>query len=548
MAKFLKNNFWLILLIFISFIPLFDLFRRGLPLTHDGQDHVARIANFYQNLAEGNLVPRWAGNLNWGYGHPVLMFLYPLPSYMGSFVHFLGFDFVASTKIVFGSAFILSGIFMYLWVKEILGKEAGFMAGLLYMFAPYRFVDLYVRGAIGENFFFIFPPLVLFFLLKLSRAVRWRYMAGGLLSLAGLILSHNALSLMFLPIIIGYAFFLVWSIKKKRKLLATSYLLLTILGFSLSAFFWVPAFFESKYTLRDIVTRDNITGLENFSRFFWSPWSFGGTGSLSVQVGILQWLGILVAPFLIWFFWKRKDKVWVFLTFLFISFWVAIFLMTPSAGIVYSKITLLQKFQFAWRFLSLAIFPPAVFLGSLIYLFPKKIKLLVTCCVLLVSLLLNKDYWHAQNFLIKPESFYTGIYPGTTDTGESSPRWSVRFMEKGPKAHLEVISGEAQIKVGDWKSTEHNYIVDTSIRSRLRENTLYFPGWEVLIDGKKTNIEFQDPQNRGIMTFFIEPGKHQVLVRFTQTKLRQLAGLISIVAFFALFSLSIFGNRLRVIR
>ena len=42
---------WLILLI-VSLLPLFDLFNSGLPITHDGKDHVARIANFYQSLSE----------------------------------------------------------------------------------------------------------------------------------------------------------------------------------------------------------------------------------------------------------------------------------------------------------------------------------------------------------------------------------------------------------------------------------------------------------------------------------------------------------------
>ena len=80
-----KDKKYLLLLILISLVPLLSLFKSGLPLTHDGQDHVARIANFYRSLIEGNLVPRWAGNLNWGYGHPILMFLYPLPSYLASF-------------------------------------------------------------------------------------------------------------------------------------------------------------------------------------------------------------------------------------------------------------------------------------------------------------------------------------------------------------------------------------------------------------------------------------------------------------------------------
>ena len=105
-------------LIFISIIPVLSLFHPGLPVTHDGQDHVARIANFYQNLSEGNIIPRWAGNLNWGYGHPILEFLYPLPSYLASLFHFLGFTLVDSVKIVFGMSFVLSGIAMYIFIKE----------------------------------------------------------------------------------------------------------------------------------------------------------------------------------------------------------------------------------------------------------------------------------------------------------------------------------------------------------------------------------------------------------------------------------------------
>src|SRR3989344_7884005 len=91
-----------ILILLISALPLLNLLTPGLPVTHDGIDHVARIANFYKNLEEGVLIPRWASNLNWGYGHPILMFLYPLPSYATSFFHLLGFSFVDSLKIVFG--------------------------------------------------------------------------------------------------------------------------------------------------------------------------------------------------------------------------------------------------------------------------------------------------------------------------------------------------------------------------------------------------------------------------------------------------------------
>ena len=90
MNKIINKNVFILLIIILSIIPVFSLLNPGLPITHDGQDHVARIANFYQNLTEGNIIPRWAGNLNWGYGHPILEFLYPLPSYFASVFSLFG--------------------------------------------------------------------------------------------------------------------------------------------------------------------------------------------------------------------------------------------------------------------------------------------------------------------------------------------------------------------------------------------------------------------------------------------------------------------------
>ena len=163
----MRGSFLLLLL--VSLLPLADFLRPGLPVTHDGPDHVVRLASFYQSLAEGNLVPRWAGNLNWGYGHPVVMFFYPLPNYLGSLFHFFGLSFIDSVKAVFVLSFVLSGIFMYWWVKEHWGERAGLAAAVVWLLAPYRLVDLYVRGAIGECLAFAWPPLIGYLALKLSK-------------------------------------------------------------------------------------------------------------------------------------------------------------------------------------------------------------------------------------------------------------------------------------------------------------------------------------------------------------------------------------------
>ncbi len=537
-----KNIAFILIFLLVALVPLTDLVKTGLPLTHDGQDHVARIANFYQNLKEGNVVPRWAGNLNWGYGHPILMFLYPLPSYMISLLYFIGFSLIDSVKILLGLGFIASGLTMYVWIKEFLGVRAAFVGGILYMFAPYRFVDLYVRGAIGEHMAFVFLPLILYFLLKLSKdncKYTGIFAIGGVLSFSGLILSHNAITLMFLPIIFLYGFYLFLQ-SRNRKPDILSFIYLVLLGFGLSAFFWMPAFFEGKYTLRDIVTsKDYYSRFVEFKDFIYGYWSYGGTLQLSKQIGIVHWILTLVSIPVTFILFKQRNKLWVLSLMFLLFFACSIFLMMQYSKVVWDNIAILQKFQFPWRFLSISVFT-AAFLGALVIsAIQKKIQIFAILSLLLVVLFFNKDYWHAKDYLLKPESFFTGVYYGTTDTGESAPIWSVRFMEKPAEANIEVISGKAKIEELKRSSTKHHYKIITQEQSRIRENTLYFPGWNVYVNGEKTDIEFQDPANRGLITYYLREGEHDVLVKFEETKLRLIANIISGFSLFFILTLGI---------
>ncbi len=533
------RKYWpLLFIIFLGVIPLADLFQLGLPLTHDGQDHVARIANFYQSLSEGILIPRWAGNLNWGYGHPVMMFLYPLPSYLASLFHFLGLSLVDSVKMVFGLGFILSGIGMYLWVNRLLGVYAGIFASILYMFAPYRFVNLYVRGAIGEHSAFIFIPFVLLFITRifLDKQTKNTLVINSValaLSTGALILSHNALSMLFLFFAAFYALALFFNNKEIKKL--TSVFLSVMYGFIISAFFWVPAYIEGKYTLRDIVTG----GSEYASRFAENPinfvtpsWSYGITGQLSVQIGIVHIALILLAIYIVFKFTKKRslEKEIFFITFVF--FLLSLFMMLKESNFIWSSISILQKFQFPWRFLSLTVLTSALLGAYGIYSNREKKKIVFAIFGLIILVgLFYSSYWRANGYLVKEESFFKNIYHGTTDTGESSPIWSVRFMEKEPESKIEVLSGEAKIEEVYRSSTIHEYNVISSEGAKLKENTLYFPGWNIYVNGRKldvnTEIEFQNPQNRGIMTFNVSEGYSKVRIVFEDTKVRKVADIIS---------------------
>lgn len=534
----------LFLVLILTIIPLVGLLPQGLPVTHDGIDHVARIANFYKGLSEGIFFPRWAENLNWGYGHPILMFLYPFSSYVASLFHFLGASYVDSLKIIFGIGFIASGLTMYLWARKQFNEYFGIAAALLYIYAPYRFIDLYVRGAIGEHMAFIFPPLILYCILQFfsSKNIKMKTVSfiGISISFALLLFAHNAISLMFMPIIVCYAVILSYSKKEYKSLV---YILAAVLnGLLLSSFFTFPAFLEGKFTLRDIVTGDEYRDrfVTNPLAFLYGAWSYGITGQFSVQIGIAQILGIILMPFV--FVKTKKKETKALLLMLLVFFVGALFLMLPQSNFVYQIITTLQKFQFPWRFLTLTVFTSAI-LGSCLFLVikNKKTKIIVLIGLTLVLVGSTFSYWHAKAYSRIPDSFFENVYNGTTDTGESAPVWSIRFMEHRPKARAEVIDGIATIKEIERKSTLHTYrILVTSGKARIRENTLYFPNWKVIVDGKEVAIQFQDPAERGLITYDLLKGEHKIEVIFADTKLRVISNLVSLFSLAALIVVGLY--------
>ena len=532
MFKKLKNiNFiFIALLIVLSIIPAFPLIHPGLPSTHDGPDHVARIMAFYQNLEDGILIPRWGAFLNWGYGHPILEFLYPLPSYIASIFHILGLSFFDATKLVFALGPILSFIFMYLWLKGFMARESSVLGAVLYSYAPYRFVDLYVRGDIGENLAFAFIPASLFFIYRLYKKKDYLNIILGSFSIGLLILSHNAIALITVPLIFLYGLYLWWNLKLEKKFIV-NFLTLFILGFLLSLFFWLPALLEGKYTLRNIVTKGGyINSFVSLQKLVFGPWNFGGSGLFTVQLGIVQWISLVASPFLIYKYYIKKDKNFAFALVLLMFSLLAIFIMLPISNFLWSNIILLQNLQFPWRFLALTVFTTAVLGAYLIENVSKKYKKISAVILIIIVLVFSKNSIKANGYFYNLIHLENGIYKSTTDTGESSPIWSVRFMEKRPKAHLEVIDGDAQIKELERTSIYHKYRVKVIKDTLFGENTLYFPGWEIRANGNLINVEFQNMQYMGIMVYNLSEGDYIVEAKYSETKLRLMSDIISLVS------------------
>ena len=229
------------------------------------------------------------------------------------------------------------------------------------------------------------------------------------------------------------------------------------------------------------------------------------------------------------YFYQKKNKNFILILGLVFYTLIALFLMLPVSNFIWVKIMLLQNFQFPWRFLAITVFTTSVLGAIVLDQIPQRYRIWSSILLIILILMLSKDYMKPKDYLYKSESFYTGVYNGTTDTGESAPIWSVRFMEKRPKANLEVIDGNAYIKELKRTSTYHKYQLIVNKPTLFEENTLYFPGWEIKANGVPLNLEFQNMNYKGVMLFHLLKGDYIVEVLYKETKLRLISDIISLI-------------------
>jgi uncharacterized membrane protein len=514
--------------LFFAFALFFAIFLSPLLTqhfyqSHDGEAHVARFAAYYQAFSDGQIIPRWAGNLNFGYGTPIFIFYYPLPGYLASFIHLLGINFQDTFKILMAISFILTIACFYLWAKTFLKKEIAILGALFYGLAPYHFLDLYVRGDVAEMMAFVFVPLVFWTIEKFIKTKKLLFLVLGGVFYAACILSHNGVSLMFSPVFLLYLL-----VRSQNRKIFLQLVVLLILGLLLSAFFWLPALYEGKYTNAKLFIGNMFK--DHFPSFFQlivPNWGFGPdvnkTGGLSPQLGLL-YVGFVIASCKLWFGYHKQKKLLGFWLFVFFS---ALFIILPISGFVWQHFPLLRLYEFPWRFVGLASFAASV-LACFVMERIKDKKILIV--LLLVLILTSLPLIRVEKFISKSDSYYSNFSGTTYYHGEANPIWTAGDPHKQAEKPVEIIKGKGTVNNIEKKSQLHEYTVSTKEVLGIVDNTHYFPGWQVTVDGKKVPIQFQDPNYRGLITYDVSPGKHNVKVNFTESPIRKIANIATIFA------------------
>jgi len=555
-----KNIIAFAIIIAASIALSLPLAQSGLFSIHDDQQ-IARLFLFDQALKSGQFPVRWVDELGFGFGYPLFIFYPPLVYMVGEFFHILGFSFINSVKLTFSLSIFLSGVGIYLLIKEIYGKLPGIVSAIFYMLLPYRAVDLYVRGALAESFSFVWLPFIFWSLYKLAKSQKRIYILTSSVFLALLMITHN---LIFLPFALLIPFFLTYLFieSSTKKVFLKNTLLAVSLSFALSAFFWLPALLEKKFTIVDDLLLVNLASYKIhfvYLQQLWNwPWGFGGSAEglsdgISFKIGKLHvisaFAGFIIALFHILIRKNRKNidlpKLKLSVVF-FLLFSVSAFMTTNYSELIWKIISPLSYMQFPWRFLIFTGFFSSLLAGALIYLVRLSIFRLVLSVIFIALLLITNLK------LFQPQSYRTSLNDETA-TSKEILNWDIsqssfEYIPKGVDLHIgelgtnllnikrneiptkkiEVISGSANIIQEDISPVKINFKVDSIQESKIRINTFNFPLWQLKVNEKQVLID--DNNKFKLITFNIPRGIHNISATFNNTRTRNISNAVSVIS------------------
>ncbi len=521
----MKKYFFILLV--IAVLSIWPFFSKGFYQSHDGEWMIIRFTAFHQTLRAGNFPVRFVDRLNNSYGYPVINFLYPLPFYLSEIPKISGFGFVDSVKIIFAFSTLISAAAMF-WALSIgFSPTASLTGAIIYLFIPYRFVDLYVRGSIGENLAFSVLPLILGSIFQISKGKKI-YFPLLAIFIGLLITSHNVIAAIFLPIFIVLSFLLIMHDRAK---LLISY----ALGILSAAFFWFPALYDLKYVKLSQINVSNVNDhLVSFSRLIIPSWGYGsrpvGHLGFSPQIGIVA-VAVLLTALYIQIISKKKN---VSINFFLVITTACIFLLTTWSKIIWNTIPAISVIQFPWRLLSVIVFISS-FCAAFVIDSNKRNKTLLATLLISASVISTIVYTKPSGFVNRGEGYYTTNEGSTTVLDEYLPLW----VQENPKGHpnqkIEVENGKSTLTQVAIKPNNYKFTLNASEETKIKVNTIFFPGWKVFANGNPIKIDYKNPE--GLIKFKLPKGNYDVIIRYTKT----LPHLVSeIVSLFAVFSTGLY--------
>jgi hypothetical protein len=568
------------ILVAITLATSYALLHPGFFFAHD-YVHAARISELLRATQGGHFPVRWTKNFGYGYGMPLFEFYAPLPYYVGAVFYWLGTGIIPAIKLLFFLSSFGAILGAYYLGKKLVGRTGGVLLAAMYGLAPYRAVNLFVRGSLSESWAMMALPWALLGVVKIYKRERY----GWLLFVAALVtlfLSHNITSMIFAAMAAMWAlgYWLIGQYKRLQQnrssdvpdaqvvsafswksfvrhpwlVLAASF----TLSVGLTAFYTIPALTEKDHTQIARILGGYFDYRLHFlylRQFFKPFWGYGGSqpgpdDGISFYLGTGQVIavglaGLAVVIHLVQQLRRRKSLLTISPQVLFFLLNLAIvafsmFMATEKSHQIWEMISFLQVAQFPWRWLSLiSLWTGLAAVAGLSVVRSTWRRVILVSALLLVIIAINTRYFQPEKYLDTPDDLYytdpariqtkmSGVLPDYIPAQmdeKLTPPTASFLVPAGFEKHVDHLVDRTQAQLYRTQFTSEGFF------NFMIAN---FPGWSVEIDGHPA---IKKPGQGGTFGVQVPAGEHLVGAYFGDTPVRAWADGVSSVSVILLIAL-----------
>lgn len=548
MNKKYESIIIIIVLILITMFVSIPLINKTHVDTHDGLSHVSRVIGLAYSLEENQpfhvIVSRWTN----GFGYSWNLFYPPLITYFCILLKPIIATYSETVEYIIVILNFITIFGMYGFMKEVTSnKKVSAITAMIYLSAPYRITDMYVRMALGEIITLSFLPILFWGFHNLLYGDKKKdYLIT--IGACAILLSHNISSI--IVVFISFIYFLVNIRKVFNKEIILKLIINVLFICMITSYFFIPLL-ESKNTIdyscfekgfmmnKENMYKESVHLKQLFIDNFKYGFSYGigneldGSGDMNFSIGYPLIIGLMLSPLIIYRLFKNKEEKINYLYYLGMGL-LCMFLTTFYFP--WNKMPDFFSFiQVPYRFLMPTIFLLSVSTGMAINYEFKNIKIFYLLIILGFFVIYIYPYF---NNLIYNKEY--SEYPLLTENNSNLTCANYEYLPYKARTNMDyisnrkdnaiIISGKATIIDEIKDNTQLTFtITDNESEELIIELPyIYYIGYNVTLNDRQLDLHESD---KGFIEIIVNNKENgEVKVSYTGTTLMKVSRVVSILS------------------
>jgi hypothetical protein len=540
----------------------------GVVKSADAPLHVHRIFAMTTLLQGGELWPRWVSWFHLGYGYPVFNFYPPGVFYLGGLLGLLGIPATVAFALISAFAWMFGSVGTYALARRFLPPTSALLAAMLWVYAPSRLYEIWHQGSLPQMLSGACVPWVFWGLIVAAQRPGRRSILAVALPLAGMILTHQPITLvaglLIAPTAIILPSALAW--RDRRTLIGRLVCVFggLLLGAGLAGIFLFPLAGELRYVKSATQAEDVIPYLvSNFlqpGEIFAQPGAtdlsdlrFELPTTLGLVGGVLALVGLSALA-------RRKRFGLALLLAIGLAF--TIFMLLEISLPAWERIPFLAQLRFPARLLRVGAVLLALAGGASLLWLPVRwrsiglgIGLIATLVAALPLVYPNQRFvnWPNLSALDEIRMEETEHNWGTTSYDEFRPLWGQKPGWDDAVEPEEYVTNPRRIVVNrldmirQWPDLKVEQVDTAAVRVTVtsarpvRFRQFYFPGWTATLNGQPVEIYPED--ELGQITVNVPAGEHIISLKYVGTPIQAVGAGVTMASLVITLGLFITGRR-----